>query len=304
MQLQQIRYFLAVVDHQGINAAAAALRVAQPTVSQAMRELERELGVELFHRLGRGMTLTSAGHALAGPARRIVRDVVAAEGTLVDASGHLRGRLDIATIPSLAATPVAGMVSRFRRAHPKVMVRIGSVESAEAGPALIEQGDYEIVVSYLPLPGDDTLLRVRRLGIQDYCVVFPPGTDIPAEDPLPLEAMPDVPLVVVRRGNVHATEIERAVVAATGVLRRPAAVVENPEARLPFVLAGVGGTFLPRAVAETALRQGLVVRDTDPPIRWAYGLVYDEAALSTVARTFVDLVCSPAGDAEEGPRGG
>jgi DNA-binding transcriptional LysR family regulator len=307
VHLNHVRYFLAVVDHQGINAAAMALRLAQPTVSQAIRELERELGVELFHRLGRGMVLSSAGYAFSGPARRILRDVVAAEGALPDAAGQLLGRLDITTPASLSADPVARLVSGFRCSHPKVFVRIGNLDSAEDGPSLIKQGDCEIVICYLPVPATAGL-RVRRLNTQEYCIAFPPGTDLPPEDPLPLAALPDIPLVVVRRGNAHASEIEQ-VVAAAGASRRPAAVVENPQARLPFVLVGVGGTFLPRAVADDAVSQGLVVRATHPPIRWDYGLVYDESALSPAGRAFVELACSfgdvtDAGDGEEGAGGG
>jgi DNA-binding transcriptional LysR family regulator len=303
--MHQIRYFLAVVDHRGINVAADVLHVAQPTVSQAMRELERELGVQLFHRLGRGMVLTSAGRSLVGPARRIVRDAIAAEGALVDTAGQLRGRLDIATLPSLAADPVAGMVSAFRRDHPKVFVRIGSIESAEAGLSLIKQGDYEIVVCYLPVPGDGLGLTTRQVGVQEYCIAYPPGTELPPEDPLPLAALPDIPLVVVRRGNAQASQIEQAV-AAAGSLRPAAAVVGNPQARLPFVLAGVGGSFLPRAVAESAVPQGLVVRRTVPLISWDYGLIYEESALSNAARAFVELACSSgefcdSGDTEERP---
>jgi DNA-binding transcriptional LysR family regulator len=291
MQLHQIRYFLSVVDHRGINVAADELGVAQPTVSQAMRELESELGVQLFHRLGRGTVLTSAGRALIGPARQIVRDAIAAQGALVDATGQLRGRLDIATLPSLAADPVAGTVSAFRRDHPKVFVRVGSIESAEAGLNLIKQRDYEIVVCYLPAPGDGLRLTTRQVGVQDYCIAYPPGTELPPEDPLPLAALPDIPLVVARRGNAYASQIEQAV-AAAGTPRRAAAVVENPQARLPFVLAGVGGSFLPRAVAESAIPQGLVVRRTVPLISWAYGLLYEEFALSNAARAFVELACS------------
>lgn len=304
VQIHQIRYFLAVVNHRGINAAAAEIGVAQPTVSQAMHELERDLGTQLFHRLGRGMTLTSAGHALVGPARRILRDVGAAEGSLVDSTGNVRGRLDVGTLPSLAADPVARMVSGFREAHSKVFVRIGDVSSAEAVPSLIEQGNYEIIVTYIPVAGATSGLRVRKVGVQEYCLVFPPGTALFSEDPLRLAELPDIPLIVVRRGSPQAIEIEEAI-SEVGGLRRPAALVENPQARLPFVLAGVGASFLPRVVAEHAIGRGLVIRATNPPIRWAYGLVYDENALSRAGRAFIDLVFSAGwGDgcnSEEGP---
>ena len=75
MELRQIEYFLAVVEHGGIGGASVSLGVTQPTVSQALRALERELGVQLFHRIGRGMVPSAAGRALVGSARQIVRDV-------------------------------------------------------------------------------------------------------------------------------------------------------------------------------------------------------------------------------------
>ena len=68
---------------------------------------------------------------------------------------------------------------------------------------------------------------------------------------------------------------------------RPAAVLQNREARLPFVLAGVGATFLERSMARSAAARGAIVRAVEPPISRPYGLVYDPAALSPVGQAFV-----------------
>ena len=290
MHLHQVEYFLAVVDNGGINAAAVTLELAQPTLSQGIRELERELGVELFHRIGRGMVLTSAGHALVGPARRLTRDVVAAEGALPDAAGQLRGRLDINAQPALAVDPVGRLVGAFRRQHPKVFIRIGDLRDEETGTALIRDGHCEILVCHLPIPGLDGL-QVTELGMQEYWMVFPPGTELPPDDPLPLSAIPDIPQVVVPRGGSYVGQFERAV-AEAGRLRRPASVVQHREARLPFALAGVGCTFLERTMAESSAARGVVVRATDPTISREYGLVYDASALSPAGRAFVELARS------------
>src|SRR2546429_2987960 len=75
MDLRRLRLFLAVVDHGGMTRAAEVEHVAQPSVSQAIRELETELGTPLFHRVGRRVVLTAAGEALVGPARQALRDV-------------------------------------------------------------------------------------------------------------------------------------------------------------------------------------------------------------------------------------
>jgi DNA-binding transcriptional LysR family regulator len=287
VHLHQVEYFLAVVDHHGINAAANALGIAQPTISQAIRGLEREFGVDLFYRIGRGMVLTSAGHALVGPARRMLRSVVSAEGSLADTAGRPRGRLDIAALPALSADPVGRLAGAFRQQFPKVYLRIGDLRDEAATTSMIRDGHCEIVVCHLPV-ADTAGLTVHELGVQDWWLAFPPGSAIPPQDPLPLSALPDVPYVLVPRGGSHAGEIETAI-AAAGRGIRPAAVMEQREARLPFVLAGVGATFLERSEAEAAAERGAVVRATDPPLNRSYGLVYDHAALSPAGRAFVEL---------------
>lgn len=285
MELHQVEYFLAVVDHDGINAAAGALGLARPTVSQAIRGLERELDVELFHRVGRGMVLTSAGHALVGPARRMLRNVVSAEGALVDAAGKPRGRLDVVTFASLAAEPVARLVGTFRQEYPGVAVRIGDLRDEASAATLLRDGHCEIVFCHLPAL-DSADLEVRELGTQEWCLVFPPGADVPPDDPMPLSTLPDLPHVIVPRGGSQAGEIERSVRQAGRGLS-PAAVLQNREARLPFVLAGVGATFLERSMADDAVARGAVVREIEPRISRSYGLVFDPAALSPAGQAFV-----------------
>lgn len=87
MDVHHLRYFLAVVDHGSVSGAAAGLGVTQPTISQAIRTLEADLGALLFHRIGRGMVPTSAGEALVGSARRVLRGISSARGVLPGPDG-------------------------------------------------------------------------------------------------------------------------------------------------------------------------------------------------------------------------
>ena len=107
MNLRQLTYFLAIVDHGGVHRAAEALHIAQSSLSQTMRALERDLEIELFHRIGRGLVLTPAGEALVGSARSILREVDSAERAVRDIAGLRGGTIDIATLADLAVDPVS-----------------------------------------------------------------------------------------------------------------------------------------------------------------------------------------------------
>ncbi|ROZ85303.1 LysR family transcriptional regulator [Gordonia sp. OPL2] len=287
MELRQVEYFLAVVEHEGIGGAATALGVAQPTVSQALRALERELGVQLFHRIGRGMVLSAAGRTMVGPARQIVRDVDAVEDLLTTSADELTGRLDILAFPAMASGPIVDLIARFRDDYPRVNVRFGELRDEAQAAAVIEDGHCEFVVAHLPIAGDD--LEVIIIGEQEYLLIYPPGTDVP-EGPIPLESLPPVPMVFVPRGQSVADEIEEAIRVA-GV-RPPLAVLsEHREERLPMVLAGIGGTILEKALAETAADRA-VIRTVEPRFVRPFAIAFDPAALSPVGQAFVELIRS------------
>ena len=82
MDARQLKFFLAVIDYGGFSRAAEQLYIAQPSLSQAIAGLERELGVALFHRVGRGVLPTDAGEQLIGPARQVLRDLATAQSAM------------------------------------------------------------------------------------------------------------------------------------------------------------------------------------------------------------------------------
>src|SRR5438045_3535980 len=108
---RQVRNFLAVVEHGGFGRAAAALELAQPTLSQSVRALERDLGATLFHRASRGVVLSAAGRAFLGPARQLLRDAA----VVTESTGRRgeRAMLEIAVAAPLAAHPGADLVGSF-----------------------------------------------------------------------------------------------------------------------------------------------------------------------------------------------
>src|SRR5436190_15702890 len=147
MDLRRLSLFLAVVDHGGFSAAAREVHVAQPAVSLAVRELERELGAELLVRSRQGATLTAAGEALVGPARQALRDIDIGAAAVAAVVGLRGGRLDVAALPTLAADPVAGLIGAFRVAHPDVQVRVLSPDRPDDLADAVRSGEAEVGVT-------------------------------------------------------------------------------------------------------------------------------------------------------------
>ncbi len=290
MELRQVEYFLAVVENKGIGGAASALGVAQPTVSQALRALERELGVQLFHRIGRGMVLSAAGRTMVGPARQIVRDMDAVDDLLSASEDELAGHLEILAFAATAVGPVVDLVARFRAAYPRVSVRLGELRDETRAASAIEDGHCEFAVAHLPIAGDD--LEVIVIGEHEHVLVYPPGTDVP-EGPIPLNNLPAIPMVFVPRGYSVADEFEEAI--RVGGVRPPLAVLsEIREERLPMVESGIGGTLLERSVAESA-DEPVVIREIEPNVVRPFAIAFHPPSLSAVGQAFVDLVRETAG---------
>ncbi|AFA75037.1 putative transcriptional regulator, LysR family [Gordonia polyisoprenivorans VH2] len=289
MELRQLEYFLAVVEHGGIGGASASLGVTQPTVSQALRALEREVGVQLFHRIGRGMVPSSAGRALVGSTRQIMRDVAAVDDALSAAGDEPTGRVDVLASPFIDGGAVIDLVAGFRARHPGVTVRLGDLRVETQASAMIEEGRCEFVITHLPTVGDD--LDMIVLGEQEFWLVCPPGTEVP-DGPIPIADLPRIPMVFVPRGGSVAEEIESAI-RESGV-RLPIAVLsDHREQRLSMVLAGIGATLLERRVAESVADRA-VVRPVSPRFARTFAMIFDPGGLSVAGQAFADVARSMA----------
>lgn len=295
MELRQLEYFLAVAEHGSVTGAARALHVAQPSLSDVLRGLERELGTALFHRVGRGVVPTAAGEALRGPARRVLRDGAAARAVLDDLVGLSSGRLDILAWSVVSTYPLAELVARFRRRHPQITVHIADLRDEDDAAALVRDGHHEIALAY-PEVKDTTGLRVHKLGAHEMTVVLPAGMGDDWPDPVPVRMLAEMPTVTVPRNATMRTRIEN--VLATGHARsREVAITEHRDALIPFVLAGVGAAFVSEARAARAAELGLNVRRMDPPVHRVYRLLHRTDDLSPAGRAFVDLALEWAREA-------
>src|SRR6478609_726315 len=285
MDLRQLEYVVAVADHGGFTSAARALHLSQPSLSHGVRQLEAELGVELFQRLGRTVRPSAAGERVVDAARRVLRETAEVVAVAASVSALVAGTLEVVTLPTLAADPVGRLVGAFRRSHPGVVVRIEEADRAAEAEAWLRAGRVELAFTEVTTGGRG-LARVE-LFRDEIVAVAPPGTDL-GDDPLTPAALARLALVATPPGTSIRGVLDRAV-RRSG---QPADVVVETASRdavLPLVLAGAGTALMPARLAEAAVAAGAVVRHLQPPLSRRVGIVHRRGALSSAARAMIEL---------------
>lgn len=290
MDARQLRYFLTVVEQGSVTKAAATLRLAQPSLSQALRSLEQELGVELFHRTARSVVLSAAGALLTGPARQVIRDLEAAATAVQQVRGLRSGQLDIATLATLAVDPVAELVGTFRTRFPGITIQLAAPEDAVGVGELVRTGQCELGFTHVLMPDPD--LVTVPLATQCVMAVLPPGSQPARGQALGLPELATLSWVVSPPGTSTRIMLDEGL-ATLGLA--PAIAVQTPhrEAIVPLVLAGAGATLLPDALAREAGRRGAVICQTKPALSRRIAVVHRAAALSPAAAAFLDLLALP-----------
>jgi DNA-binding transcriptional LysR family regulator len=286
MDERRVRYFLAVVDEGSVTRAAERLHVAQPSLSQALRAFETELGAPLFHRAGRGVRLTAAGEAFVGPARQIIRAIDDGRNVIGGVVELREGTLEIAALATLAADPMATLIGEFRDRYPGVEVRVLEPEGPGGIRALVRDGVCELGAAHLPLAGAG--LIAHSLGEQELLFVLPPGADAHEGRALGARELAHTPLVVTPPGTSTRVLLEQAL-AAVDVTPQIAVVTAAREAIVPLVLAGAGAALLPAPLTREAQRRGAIVRAARPKITRQVGLVHRDSPLSPAAGAFLKL---------------
>ncbi|SDH61320.1 DNA-binding transcriptional regulator, LysR family [Sinosporangium album] len=280
MNLQQLRYVVATAEHRTMTDAARSLYIAQPALSRAIRDLERELGMTLFARSGRGVVVTPQGRRVVKLAREALNAIHEIESLATH--GHAPdAELRIAATPSLEPGLSARLLPAYTAEHPGVRVHIVRCDGREAVVTAIREQRADLGLTDLPVPAD---LITRPLERQEIVLISPPGLELP--DPVPIGSLSGLHLLLPAAGTARRREFD-ALFAKYGV--SPAGTLETDETGgwLTAVRSGIASLLWYRAMAEQAVRAGLVVRALDPSIRRVVAIVHARRRLSAIAQEFL-----------------
>lgn len=281
MELQQLRCMVAVVDHGSFTRAAAALHITQPTLSYAINHLETELGVDLFHRVGRRVVLTSAGDAFVGPARRALKEIGHARSAVDEVAGLVAGRLSLVALRTLTVV-IADLVGRFCTAHPGVIVHIHEPEGDAEVIDLIRSGVCEL--GTLRTDAVPTDFAAHPMICEEIVAIFPPATSPP--DTVRIPELLRHPLVTLPAGSPTRAAFNR-MIATTDPDMHVVAETPHLELIVELVRAGAGVSVVSRSLADRVAANGVIIRPFDPPLTANIAIAHRRGRLTPAAKAFL-----------------
>ncbi|GGK70300.1 LysR family transcriptional regulator [Mangrovihabitans endophyticus] len=245
VQLQQLRYFLAVAETRHFTHAADNLGVSQPTLSKQIHTLEVSLGAALFERTRGAVTLTAVGHTLLPLARRMVADAEQAEQAVQDVVGLRRGAVRLGATPSLCSSLVPAVLRTYRAEHPGISLHVTEGSSSDLiGGLLARSLDLALIVQ--PERGVDPALHAAPILRESLVVAS--VADAPAPPtPMPLAELEHTPLVMFRPGY-DLRDVTLEACRHRGFTPRFAVEGGEMDAVLAFVEAGLGIAVVPSMV--------------------------------------------------------
>ena len=286
MDARHLRYFLAVVDEGGINRAAEALLIAQPSLSQSIASLERELGVPLFHRIGRRLVLSDAGETLIGPARVVLRDLDDAAASVEELKGLRRGRVDLITMPSPGIEPLTTILTRFSTSYPSVTVNAEAAFTPDEVLHAVRTGACEVGILGSPSDVRAPELEVVALESQPLILISGAGANTPDAPVIERSELSGLRLIVSQHGSLMRTLVDE--VLASGVDATIAAEVAHRTSILPMVLSGFGQAVMPSSWAPSARQAGARIHRIVPESYLHVAAVCRKTHLTPPAQKLMD----------------
>ena len=270
LTLTQMLYFREVCERHGVTAAAEAAHVSQPTVSNAIRELEREFRVSLFTRYNKQLLPTEEGAYFYSRACGILDAAAELEGAMRDFGGHAR-RLRIGVPPMVGTFLFPDMLAGFRAFRPDAQVEIqeyGSVRTLE----LLEDGTLDLAVVAVDDASAERFFSLPLLESQMvFCVCK--GHPLAERDRVSLPELAAEPLVLMKNDTYHARAVLRRFQDG-GLSPRILLRTEQLYTIQQYILRGEAGGFLLREVA--AMDAELCGIPLDPPMPIRIRLLWDQ----------------------------
>ena len=252
MNTKQLQYVLTLAQEGSFSKAADTLNISQPSLSQYIKKIEREIGLELFDRSNGDVRLTDAGRVYIDAGRRILDLEHQMENEFTDLQNYKTGSLIIGAAPYRAASMLPDIASSFQSLHPSMhlIVREGTTAELVEG---MEHGEYDLTLTLLPI--DDRLFSWKKVVEEELVLAVPSSYPQFPTSLLPERRFPAVEVSVLNGQKlVMLTEGQYMQKQLVNLLHdykvkvSTAAIVKSLEAQIEFVKTGMGMALVPSGI--------------------------------------------------------
>jgi LysR family hydrogen peroxide-inducible transcriptional activator len=246
MEFHQLRYVCAIAETGSFSRAAERCQVAQPSLSQQVLKLEKDLGAKLFDRLGRSVRLSEAGRAFLPHARSILSQMETARSSVADKCADIRGNVAVGVIPTIAPYLMPRYTTAFAKKYPEAKLRI----LEETTPVLVDGlRELSIDLAILALPLRHKELELFPLRTEPLFVVLPEGHPRAAAKSLALKELRGESFVMLRDGHCFR---DLSIAACTHARVTPRIAFESGQFSSLFgmVAAGIGISLVPEMAID------------------------------------------------------
>ncbi|PDT12019.1 LysR family transcriptional regulator [Rhizobium sp. M1] len=288
--LRQIQYFVAIAEQGSVTRAAQNLSISQSSVTEALKELETDLGVELFERHPRGLTITHNGHQFLRHATRILASVSDARTSFSGRQSALSGTLNIGVTSLVAGYVLSDLLARYRRACPGV-----EVSAIEDNGGYLEHllvgGELDVAVMVISNLRDRMALQAEILETSPYRLWLPMGHPLVSADIISVADIAREPLIMLTVDEIE--ENTGKLLSALGARPHVAFRTRSVEAVRSLVATGAGVALLPDLVYRPWSLEGDRIESRDvsgslPVVQ--VGMVWRKgSSLPQAARDFVGI---------------
>jgi DNA-binding transcriptional LysR family regulator len=272
MELRHLRTIVAVARHRSLTKAGEELFLTQSAISQQIRRLEQELGVDVFRRTSRSVEITAEGSVILGYAERVLAEVEGLQLELEELTGLLRGQLRIGGVYPTGPYDLFGMLADFRAAHPGVEIHM--VENTQEDVIAALRAD-ELDCAFAALD-PDTLgdeFTAALLWEEEIVVALPPGHALCSLSRVTFDELAAEDLIGYRENSALRRRLERQM-GERGLEPRNAFICTEMAAVRGLASKGLGIAVIPLSVAEQP-GPPIELRPIGPePLTWPVALVW------------------------------
>ncbi len=270
MNTKQFRYVLTLAHEGSFSRAADILNISQPSLSQYIKKIEKEAGLDLFDRTNGDVRITDAGRVYIETARKILDLEHQMETSLTDIAGNRAGSLIIGAAPYRAASMMPQIAMVFQKVHPGMHLIIREGTTAELVEGM-EHGEFDLTITLLPV--DTRMFKWEKVVEEELILAVPVSYPTFTANILEERKYPAIDARIIDGGKlVTLTEMQHMQRQLSNILLekkiaiQPAAVVKSLEAQIEMVKAGVGMALVPSGIERFCTDSSVVFYSFKDPL--------------------------------------